>query len=556
MSNKTCCNKLRWQMLQKGLLFLCLFGALTTAALYKSPFEIAPANHRSVTLIDPSLPDVSILVDQLPDDTELVWLTNTDSLADTLAAHLENAPANHSKITELHLLTHGAPGTLQLPQSTVQLGQSSIEDHNNWSPLRSMFEDAAEFYIYACAFGGEPQGQIAVKNLAELTGANVYASTDLTGDQASGGNWTLEVAASADHGSVATAPDNFKFEDYTATLDIQLTETLDPTVLVETIINTSNTDMIINSVTVVGNNGQIATFTNGLSVPGFVSFDEGIIISSGQVSSILGPNNADGTGTNIPTIPGADGDPDFNSLSASPQGTFDAAYIEINFTPSQDQMKGTFVFASEEYNEYAPPSGSLSSGNTFYDAMAFFVNGVNYSVTAAGDAVSINTVNETLNSADFNSNDREDDGVPTPFDIAADGFTRRLVWAAPVNPGVPNTLKFGVADGGDSSFDSWLLIDRYAFEVLEAPDQVDLSLSKTDRHGTIAVGQQLDYQFTLSNIGLNATGREIVITDTLPDGITVNGGSAEAVIELGENAGEWTCLSDDATPQTITSQCR
>nr|MBX2824521.1 choice-of-anchor L domain-containing protein [Gammaproteobacteria bacterium] len=550
MSHSYRCTQLSRKNLCSGLMILWLALGLTACAL--PPVTEHHTPQRSVTLIDPTLTDTQSLVAQLPRNTDIVWLDNNLTVASALATYLDKNSQDTTPITELHLLTHGAPGQLKIQDTTVEVSSADAETTSLWSPLQSMLGENADIYIYACRFGGDLQGKHAVKTLADITGATVHASSDVTGHESLGGNWSLEVSASG-HNQASTAPkEGLQLHDYTATLDIILNETLDPNVLIETVVDTSNTDMIIHSVTVVGNNGQIATFTNGLSVPGFVAFDEGIVISSGQVSDIHGPNNLDGTGTDVDPVPGADGDTDFNTLSASPQGTFDAAYIEISFTPAQDQIKGTFVFASEEYNEYAPPSGSASTGNTFYDAMAFFVNGVNYSVTAAGDAVSINTVNESLNAADFYSNDREDDGTPTPYNIEPDGFTRKLVWAAPVNPGVPNTLKFGVADGGDAAFDSWLMIDKYSFEVLEAPAQVDLALTKTDRNDSIAIDQTLDYRFTLTNTGPNATGREITVTDTLPDGITVNNGAAEAVQEFGRNAAEWTCQSDASTPQTVT----
>jgi len=337
-----------------------------------------------------------------------------------------------------------------------------------------------------------------------------------------------------------------------AVANLVITETLDPAVLIETIISPAAAGIVVNSVTVFGADGQIGTFTNGLSVPGFLSYEEGVILSSGTVSSIAGPNAADNTGTDIAAIPGADGDPDFNSLSAAPQGTFDAAYVEINFTPSENIIRGTFTFASDEYNEYAPPAGASSANNTYYDVMAFFVNGVNQSLTAAGEHVSINSVNETLNAADFISNDREDDGIPTPINIEADGFTRKLTWTASVTPGVENTLKFGVADGGDATYNSWLLVDKYAFRVLPAPVDVDLMLTKTDNTEAVAVGSSSTYEFTVSNVGTNPTGREITVTDTLPAGVTVGNGQAIALVELGPDGDEWTCQSDASVPQEIS----
>lgn len=336
-----------------------------------------------------------------------------------------------------------------------------------------------------------------------------------------------------------------------AQADLLQIETLDPTVLANSVMDQSSENIVINSVTVVGEAGQIATFTNGLSVPGFVDFDAGIILSSGSVSAVVGPNSSDGEGTDVTsTVP--DGDADFDSLTDAPQGTFDAAYIVIDFTPSGDTVSGNFVFSSEEYNEYAPPDGASSANNTYYDVMAFFVNGVNYSITADGNDVSINTVNKTLNAADFRDNDYSDfQPDPTPFDIEPDGFTRTLTWVAPVIPGQSNILKFGVADGGDSTYDSWLLVSRDSFRVLEEPEDVDLAVTLSDNQNEIAAGQSLTLNAVVENLGVETAGRDFSVVYTLPDGVTVNSGQAASMHEYGPNASEWTCMSTAAVPQVV-----
>ena len=335
--------------------------------------------------------------------------------------------------------------------------------------------------------------------------------------------------------------------------DLLITETLDASTLANEVMDTADGNLTINSQSLTGFAGQVGTFTNGLSVPGFLDFENGIIMSSGSVSDIAGPNSNDGTSTNLPN--GIANDPDFDLLTDAANGTDDAIFIEIEFIPNGDTLTGTFVFASEEYNEYAPPDGAFSANNQFYDVMGFFVNGINYSLTADGDDVSINSVNKTLNAADFIDNDFGDfDPAPTPFNIAPDGFTRRLSWTAPVNPGVVNTLKFGVADGGDASFDSWLLIDRDSFKVLNSPVDVDLAVSTSGTGGEIAAGTPMVITTNVENTGANATGREITVVHTLPAGVTVNGGIAASIAETGVNGAEWVCVSTAEVPQTV--ECR
>ncbi|MFK7856334.1 MAG: choice-of-anchor L domain-containing protein, partial [Granulosicoccus sp.] len=335
--------------------------------------------------------------------------------------------------------------------------------------------------------------------------------------------------------------------------DLIQTETLDANLLGDFVMDLSNNNVVVNSVSLVGSAGQIATFTNGLSVPGFLDFDDGLLMSSGTVSAIAGPNAADGTGSDVPSGGAPDGDAQFDTLTDAPQGTFDAVYIVIDFTPAGDTLTGNFVFSSEEYNEYAPPAGAQSANNTYYDVMAFFVNDVNYSTTADGDDVSINSVNQTLNAADFVDNDYGDyQPGATPFDIEPDGFTKTLVWTAPVNAGQSNTLKFGVADGGDSSYDSWLLVEKGSFRVFDAPTDVDLALSINDGGDEVVATNQLPISAIVENVGSNTANREISVDFTLPAGVTVNNGLAASVAETGTNGDEWVCLSSATSPQTVS----
>lgn len=335
--------------------------------------------------------------------------------------------------------------------------------------------------------------------------------------------------------------------------DLIQTETLDATLLGNFVMDLSNDNVVINSVSVVGSAGQIATFTNGLSIPGFLDFDSGLVMSSGTAAAIAGPNAADGTSTDIPPVGALDGDAQFDTLTDAPQGTFDAVYIVIDFTPTGDQITGDFVFSSEEYNEYAPPDGADSTNNTFYDVMAFFINDVNYSVTAEGDNVSINSVNKTLNSAEFVDNDFGDfQPAASPFNIEPDGFTETLTWTAPVKTGESNILKFGVADGGDFNFDSWLLVAKNSFRVLNAPSDVDLALNISDGGDEVVATTPLSITALLENVGVNIAQREITVDLVLPNGVAVNNAQAASISETGLNADEWTCVSSDTTPQTIS----
>ncbi len=501
----------------------------------------SPSKQHQLILVDSNVDDADNLAQSIADNGRAEILEAEQRPLLSILSELRENPG----VTDLHLYSHAEAGHLSLGGQRLDMENLSPVQENTLRAIGDELGKQGGIYFYGCNLAAGHAGQDLVNKLADTTGVDVWASNDLTGSSALDGDWQLEV------GSSGTTTNEIAFEGYQSVLNLIITPTMDPDTLRDTVMNPANTNVVITNVEVFGADGQTATFTNGLSVPGFISFEEGIILGSGEVVDIAGPNGADNTSSNMPAIPLADGDPQFDALTSAANGTFDATYITITFIPQQDSITGSFVFASDEYNEYAPPAGTSSANNSFYDVMAFFVNGVNYSVTAAGDNVSINTVNETLNAADYVTNDRTD-GVPTPISIEPDGFTKRLVWTAPVNIGVPNTLKFGIADGGDATFDSWLLIDKYAFEVLTAPVDVDLAVSKTDNLTEVVTGDPIAYELTVTNTGSFATGREITLVDTLPTGVTVNGGLAEAVVEVGPNSAEWNCQSDAATPQVVT----
>ncbi len=101
------------------------------------------------------------------------------------------------RITALHILSHGAPGTIQLGNSKLT---STTLDRNadqirQW---RSAFASDAEILLYGCQIAAHPTlaGEIdttLLHQLQSLTGARIAASSTAIGNMAQGGNWVLDV---------------------------------------------------------------------------------------------------------------------------------------------------------------------------------------------------------------------------------------------------------------------------------------------------------------------------------------------------------------------------
>ncbi len=183
-------------------------------------------------------------------------------------------------------------------------------------------------------------------------------------------------------------------------------------------------------------------------------FNDGIILSTGLISDVVGPNNSDSTSWEFVTA----GDAELTALSGFV--TNDAAVLEFDFIPTEAGIAFEYVFASEEYNEYV--------GTQFNDVFAFFVNGVNCAVVGP-NPVTINSINNgnpygtTPNSNPqlYINNDLSDGGGT--IDTEMDGLTRVLTCNAIVNPGVPNHLKLAIADASDWSWDSVVFLKSGSF---------------------------------------------------------------------------------------------
>ncbi len=211
----------------------------------------------------------------------------------------------------------------------------------------------------------------------------------------------------------------------------------------------------ISNVSYTGATVAAGTFSGGADI---IGFDSGIILSTGKVAYVVGPNNNEG----ISSANGQAGDEELTTLAYQEQTgqgdkkTHDAAILSFEFVPAGDQVFFDFVFSSEEYNEYV---------NTEYnDVFAFYVNDTNCALVE-GKPVSINTINNgnleenkpTASHPELYRNNRLPDGT-FPINTQMDGLTVVLNCAATVQAGQTNTMKLAIADTHDAGWDSNVFI--------------------------------------------------------------------------------------------------
>ncbi len=239
-----------------------------------------------------------------------------------------------------------------------------------------------------------------------------------------------------------------------------------PAYLIETFLGDGNCSF--QNLTYTGSPNAIAHFTN--SGGAGVGITEGIVLSTGEISEVAGPNDNSFTSSSF----FSPGDADLDALLFNPSNpiqltTNDAAVIEFDFIPIENSISFNFVFASEEYPEFV-------CGN-FSDAIGFFLSGpgivgsVNLAVVPGTTTpVNISSINSGMAGSSFDvSNCAALDNDALYVDNASgaavelDGFTTVLTATSGVVPCETYHLKIAIADAGDTSIDSALFLEANSF---------------------------------------------------------------------------------------------
>jgi gliding motility-associated-like protein len=249
-----------------------------------------------------------------------------------------------------------------------------------------------------------------------------------------------------------------------------------------------------------GEPNAVAFFKEGQDA---INIDRGLVMSTGNASTdsgTIGVENVGGTQASSGTSGSSIFDADMNEL-AGINGTMDIARYTITFIPISDTLRFNYVFASEEYPEYAC--------TTFNDIFGFFISGPgingpyennaeNIAIIPGTDLpVTINNVNPgvpgtsggtvancspPLGSLDYSAfyNDNNGSANQPVFDGFLDVFTAEAV----VMPCSTYTIKLVIADVGDGAFDSGVFLEAKSF----GTGSLDVEATTVSLDGTVAEG--------------------------------------------------------------------
>ncbi len=205
--------------------------------------------------------------------------------------------------------------------------------------------------------------------------------------------------------------------------------------------------------------GAYGLFSNGASS---INIEDGVIIATGDINNAIGPN----LNNSMSGSTGSGGDNDLAGLIGEPASNLnDAAVIEFDFIPQEDEISVKYVFGSDEYPEYVCSS--------FNDAFAFIVSGpgINGSVNIAqipgsGIPVSINNVNDNTGTCSEPGNEIyfvENYAGTGAYNVQYDGFTVPLEAKLSITPCETYHIKLVVADVGDGAYDSGVFLEKGSF---------------------------------------------------------------------------------------------
>ncbi|HWA12369.1 MAG TPA: DUF4347 domain-containing protein, partial [Burkholderiales bacterium] len=151
--------------------------------------------------IDARVEDFELLLQDLAPDTRVVRL---DAQRDGLA-QIAEALAGETDLGAIHIVSHGAPGRLVV--GGTALDEAGLEAHaQELAAIGQALAASGDLLLWGCDVAAGEAGAAFVDTLAQLTGADVAASTNPTGFAGLGGDWLLEARTGAIEADLAPAP--------------------------------------------------------------------------------------------------------------------------------------------------------------------------------------------------------------------------------------------------------------------------------------------------------------------------------------------------------------
>jgi hypothetical protein len=141
---------------------------------------------RSIAFIDAGIDAPQVVAAGLQSDIKVFLDASKDGIT-----QITETLAQYRDLATVTIISHGNAGELFLGKSL--LNQASLGDYaDEIQQWQQALSSDADILLGGCRVAAGEVGQTFVQNLSHLTGADIAASDDSTGDSTQGGDWLLE----------------------------------------------------------------------------------------------------------------------------------------------------------------------------------------------------------------------------------------------------------------------------------------------------------------------------------------------------------------------------
>lgn len=260
---------------------------------------------------------------------------------------------------------------------------------------------------------------------------------------------------------------------------------------------------------------------------------KGLLLTSGTTPSTINSSDSFGQDNTYynPTTGLAlnydNGDADINAVvnSVFQTQSYDATTLAFDFTvadPNATSVTFDLVMGSDEYPEWV---------DSFVDSAVVIVNGVNYALFNHNKNNPLSVLSQNLAAGYFQNNAVDPTTGVSPFSIEYDGLSKVLKIIAPINAGVTNSIKIGIADTGDHVLDTGIFIANLSAGATPGSGVVATQSTSTTGNDTIT-GSTKDEYLDLqagNDVAYAGAGDDIVVAGAGND--TIYGGSGNDQVE-------------------------
>ncbi len=141
---------------------------------------------KTLAFIDPSIGDYTTIISQIEADIKVVLNSQKDGID-----QISEVLSRYKNLTSISVISHGNVANLQLGNGVFNK-KNFNQYTNKLEQWNTSFAPGANILIFGCNVAQGETGRAFIDALSRVTGADIAASTNLTGNSSQGGDWLLE----------------------------------------------------------------------------------------------------------------------------------------------------------------------------------------------------------------------------------------------------------------------------------------------------------------------------------------------------------------------------